>query len=164
MNWADKTTVKKGDVGEEIVKNFLLKQGMIPYKPDFDGAHPFDFLCATTDKKTMIIVDAKAKAAFNKKFDGSFVTGINTKHYEEYSFIQNKYGVHVYLYFVDEMLGCVYGGALKKLEKNKIQKSFKVPTTLFRLDDMFTIGYLTEEDISRLKKHSTRNHNYSRVA
>lgn len=164
MSWSDKTTVKKGDIGEDIVKNFLLEKGMIPYKPDFDGAHPFDFLCATRDKKTMIIVDAKAKARMNKQFNGFSVTGIDKRHFNEYKHIQKKYNVHVYLYFVDEMLGSVYGNAIARLEKNKIEKNWKTPMILFRLIDMVEIGKLSSDEVHKLKKHSTRSYDYSEKA
>lgn len=161
MNWANKTTVIKGDFAEDIVAKYLLEKGLIPYKPHFDGAHPFDFLCATTDKKNMVIVDSKAKAAMNYKQNGYYRTGIDTKHYNEYANLGKKYNLPIWLFFVDEEIGFIYGNVLSSLDRNAITKYSK---RLFILDEMKVVYQLNEEQIHFLKSNSTRNHEYINTA
>ena len=42
MSWQDKIQVKKGNIGEKIVRNYLEKKGFIVYEPKTNGSHPFD--------------------------------------------------------------------------------------------------------------------------
>jgi len=64
MDWQSKTTVKKGNVGEKIVNDYLIKNGYIPYSPNAEGAHPFDRLCASKrQKKRYLITRGKNKAS-----------------------------------------------------------------------------------------------------
>jgi len=162
MNWEDKPTVKKGNFGEIIVEKHLRDKGLIPYKPSYDGAHPFDFMCASIDKKRMVIVDAKAKPRLNAQYDGFKWTGIDIRHYEEYSFLQDKYKVPVHIYFVDELEGRVYGNSLKELKKEVMyMKHYKKPTIIFKLDNTKHVAFLTEDQIKELKSLSTRNPIYN---
>jgi len=156
-NWENKTTVIKGGFAEDIVAEYLLKKGLVPYKPHFNGAHPFDFLCATSNKKNMVIVDSKAKAAMNYKQLGHYRTGIDTKHYNEYKNLGDKYNLPVWLFFVDEELGFIYGNILSVLDKNAITKFSK---RLFILTEMKVVYELNMEQIQFLKDNSTRNHEY----
>jgi hypothetical protein len=112
MTWQNLPTVKKGNVGEGLVNEYLIGHGYIPYSPDAGGAHPFDRLVASRDKKTIFIADAKTKAARKYYPD----TGINERHYEEYKYIQDKYGIDVFIFFVDEEAQKIYGNVLRKLE------------------------------------------------
>lgn len=155
--WASKTTVIKGDFAEGIVADYLLFKGLIPYRPHFDGAHPFDFLCATPNKQNMVIVDSKAKAVMNNKFHGFYRTGIDTKHYNEYKFLGEKYNLPIWLFFVDEELGYIYGNVLSAIDTNAINKFSK---RLFRLPEMRIVYQLNPEQIQFLKKNSTRSHQY----
>jgi len=165
MTWHEKTTVKKGDLGESLVDQFLISRGMIPYCPNVGGAHPFDRLLASRDKKTICIADVKAKARRNHYPD----TGINKKNYDEYLFIMEKYNVPVFLFFVDEMEGCIYGNYLNILRqpknveyKNKILKYPLSQNTIiyFPLCLMRDICSLDEKNIEGLRRLSTRNHLY----
>jgi len=155
--WEDKQTVKKGNFGEIIVEEHLKAKGLIPYKPSYDGAHPFDFMCASLDKKNMVIVDAKAKPRLNKRFYGEYWTGIDLRHYNEYSYLQAKYNVPVHIYFIDELEGRVYGNSLSELELSSMVRMFKVETIMFRMSDMIHVGYLTSFQIDKLNSLSTRN-------
>lgn len=161
MSWSDKTTVKKGDFAEDIVASYLLQKGLIPYKPHFNGAHPFDFLCATTNKQNMVIADSKAKAAMNYKQEGYYRTGIDTKHYNEYNNLGKKYNLPIWLFFVDEEIGFIYGNVLSFLDKKAITKYSK---RLFILDEMKVVYQLDEKQIQFLKSYSTRNHEYKNTA
>ncbi len=160
MSWEDKQTVKKGNFGEIIVEEHLKNKGLIPYRPSYNGAHPFDFMCASLDKKNMVIVDAKAKPRMNKRMMGEYWTGIDKRHYDEYYFLQAKYNVPVHLYFVDELEGRVYGNSLSELELSSMIKNYKVKTILFKMSDMIHVAYLTVHQINELKKLSTRNYKY----
>ena len=44
MSWEDKIQVKKGNLGENIVKDTLEKKGYVVYKCVTERAHAFDFL------------------------------------------------------------------------------------------------------------------------
>lgn len=166
MNWEDKITVKKGDFAEEIIDKFLISKNIIPYIPNFDGAHPFDRLCAKTDKKSIYILDIKAKASRNYYAD----TGINYKHYKEYQYLKEKYKVPVVLIFVDENKGQIYGGMLDNIIEPTIIKNKKYPSIektkggieiiYFPLINMRILSKLTKDQIGKLKQLSTRNYNY----
>lgn len=165
MTWGDKTTVKKGDIGEEIVDNYLRKRGYIPYAPNFDGAHPFDRLCASRDKKTIFVADAKAKAKRKHYPD----TGIDIKHYKEYKFLSDKYKIDVYLFFVDEENKAVYGNMLRVLEHDMnvihYSKKLKYPIRsngiiYFPMASMKTLAELTDEQCAELKKYTTKKDAY----
>lgn len=113
MTWQNLTSVKKGNIGERLVNEFLINKGFIPYSPDVGGAHPFDRLVASKDKRTIFIADSKAKPARVYYPD----TGINIKHYQEYKYIQDKYGIDVYIFFVDEEKQEIYGNFLRRLDE-----------------------------------------------
>lgn len=113
LPWAERPEVRKGNVGESIVDEFLRAKRVIPYRPDYDGAHPFDRLCATADKKSIFVADIKTKA--RRKYYAD--TGIDLAHYGDYTHIQNKYGLRVFIFFVDEYARQIYGNWLSELER-----------------------------------------------
>jgi hypothetical protein len=113
MNWQDKRSVQKGDVGERIVDAFLIGRGVVPYAPIASKAHPFDRLCATEDKSRIFIAEVKTKAA--RKYYPH--TGINERHFSEYMGVFRRYGIDVWLFFVDEHACSVYGNKLSELIK-----------------------------------------------
>jgi len=113
LPWDERKEVRKGTLGESIVDEFLRAKHVIPYRPDYDGAHPFDRLCATADKKTIFVADIKTKAQRERYAD----TGIDLSHYGDYTHIQRKYGLRVFLFFVDEKVRQVYGNWLSELEE-----------------------------------------------
>ena len=94
----DLPETKKGEIGERIMDDYLISKKIIPYKPTQEGAHPFDRLCATADKKTIFIAEAKAKPARKYYPD----TGIDYKIYREYMQIQAKHDIRICLFFIDE--------------------------------------------------------------
>jgi len=159
--WQDKTQVKKGSFGEKIVRNYLEGKGFVIYEPLTNGAHAFDKL-AIKNKRTILIVEVKSKARMNYYN----ATGINIKHFNEYKFISKKYNLPVYLFFVDEMLGKIYGNKLSKLLE-PVEDDLKYPNTdkvkdiiLFSLNSMVDIYTLTEAEIDSLKELSTRKYDY----
>jgi len=169
MNWNDKPQVKKGNIGEDIVKQYLINNGYIPYKPDAPGAHPFDHLCASRDKRNIFIADTKSKPARIYYPD----TGINLKNYKEYKYIQEKHNLNVFIFFVDEDSANIYGNFLKVLDKEisidhngvrldypRIEKNI----IYFPLISMKQIGKIPEKDLSMLRAYSTRNDAYEQKA
>lgn len=170
MNWQDKIEVKKGNLGEDIIDRYVRSIGLIPYFPNHEGAHPFDRLCATQNKKYLCIVDAKSKARRTYYPD----TGINYKTYQEYKYLRDKYSIDVWLFFVDEDMQLIYGGKLKNLEReitiqwrNKDISYPRIETNrlgtkeiYFPVDSMKIIHELTVEEVTQLKNHSNRNYQY----
>jgi hypothetical protein len=165
MNWQDKTQVKKGDIGESLVDTYLKEKNFIPYSTNFNGAHPFDRLVASRDKKTIFIADVKTKAVRKWYPD----TGINISNYNEYKYISLKYKINVFIFFVDEEKGKIYGNWLHKLdEKSEIQVRDKViqypmesnGIRYFHIEKMNVICDLTDESVAKLNEVTTKNINY----
>jgi hypothetical protein len=155
---------KKGTYAEEIVFNYLRGKGFVVYRPSSGCAHGFDNL-AVKDKKKIIIVECKAKARRNYYPD----TGINKKHLEDYLYIQEKHNLPVYIFFIDEMEGRIYGNTLDRLmlPANHIKKGEKITYPLyqkgivyFHLDNMVNIADIEKKQVEFLKKHSTRSYDY----
>jgi len=155
----------KGKIGEDIVRRYLEEKGYVVYKPVTEGAHAFDIL-AVKDKKTVIMADVKAKARRNYFPD----TGINYKHYVEYKAISEKHCLPVFLFFVDEMIGQVYGNMLDELEKPCVvahnNRIIEYPLMhkgiiYFPLSKMIFLGQLTEYERMQLKGVSQRSYAYA---
>lgn len=164
-NWQSLTSVKKGNIGERLVNEFLIKKGYIPYSPDADGAHPFDRLVASRDKKTIFIADSKTKPARTYYPD----TGINIRHYNEYKFIQDKYNIDVFIFFVDEDSKTIYGNFLKRLdEPRKIVHNGKIieypmeqkGIRYFPLSVMMPVAEIPAVDVLELFGLSQRKKDY----
>ncbi len=163
MSWRDKKEVKKGNIGELILKQYLESKGYIVYEPVTKGSHSFDKI-AVREKENMVIVEVKTKARMNK-FNA---TGFDIKSYKYYKCIKEKYNIPLYCFFVDECLGKIYGNKLSSLEKKYIDsKKIIYPNTkivkniiLFSLDTMKTIHYLNNLEIKEIKKYNSRNYDY----
>ena len=168
-DWEDKIQVKKGNIGEEIIKQFLKEKGFVIYRPELDMSHVFDII-AIKEKKQIIIVEVKTQARRNYYDD----TGVTLKHYNEYQIIKQKYNLPMFLFFVDEMLKKIYGNWLSELEKpyevvrmgEKViypltQKGSTGIRVYFHLDKMIIIKENIDENIiNDLKSLSTRNYEY----
>ena len=63
MAWHDKPEVKKGDLGESIIKGALIRARWLPFKPDVDGAHHADKVAVNPKSKTAIFFEVKTKPA-----------------------------------------------------------------------------------------------------
>jgi len=160
-NWHDRPEVKKGDFAEEIVHGFLERKGFIVYSPQTEGPHGFDRL-AVKNKQQVVIAEIKAKARM-KKYR---CTGINIKSYNEYKYIEQKHNIPVFIFFVDEWMGKIYGNILSELEKEVItdrtypNTNIKPGIIFFSLKNMKVISELNADQIRYLKDHSTRNYSY----
>jgi hypothetical protein len=163
-NWSEKQQVIKGDFAESIVDKFLEEKGYIIYNPKTSGAHAFDRI-AIKDKKQMIIAESKAKARRKYYYD----TGINYKHYKGYQAISKKHNLPVFLFFIDEYQGNIYGNFLERLSQEiiytyngKIKKYPCIENNIiyFCLTNMMNICDLTDKEVEFLKNNSTRNYSY----
>jgi len=164
MSWQDKIQVKKGNIGEQKVRELLEKSNKVIYKPITDSAHCFDNL-VSSGKKDFVIVEVKTKP--KRKYHPD--TGIDYRHYNEYKTVSKIHNLPVYLFFVDEMLGEIYGGKLSELEQLKEhkhkEKSYSYPKVengiiYFFQPDMKVFCKLTKDDIESLKKVSSRSYDY----
>lgn len=160
-NFNDKQTTKKGKIGEGIVRKYLEDKGWIIYEPITDAAHVFDKV-AIKDKDKMIILEIKTKARRNYYND----TGVDIRHYLDYKKISEKYKLPIFLFFVDEMLGKVYGNKLSFLEeKIKTNDGMEYPLEqkgiiYFALERMKEIALLDIKQVIDIKKLNTRNYEY----
>lgn len=160
-NWHDRTEVKKGDYGEGIVRRHLESRGWIVYEPKTQGAHAFDKLCVR-NKKEVMIAEVKTKARMNKWN----ATGFNVRSLEEYRYIQNRYGIRIVCFFVDELLGSIYGETLEALERPYAAQDGSYPMrirniVLFSLEVMRELASLTDEEKRFLMSHSQRKYEYN---
>jgi len=160
MKWEDKTSVQKGALAEAVVDQFLIDNGWIPYVP-MGGPHPFDRLSANMKKRKIMVIEVKAKAARTHYPD----TGVNVKHYEGYKRVWLYNRLPVFLAFVDEVEGAIYGEFLGILEKERtvngnvyplVQKGIRYwPRSAMR-----TIAMLNDLQVENLKALSNRNPAY----
>jgi len=164
MEWHKKRTVQKGTLGERIVKTALENKGYIVYEPTTDKAHAFDFL-AVKGKRVFVVAEVKSKARMNK-FPA---TGIDVRHFNEYSFVMETQNMAVILFFVDEHPKemRVYCQRLSELMKPEIHHGIEYPNfdiakgiILFPISKMVHVCELTEEDAEELRGLSTRNYKY----
>jgi hypothetical protein len=176
MNWTKLSQVQKGTMGEIVVSEYFKKRNYIPYIPDFDGSHPFDRIIASSNKKEIFIAEIKTKSRRTYYPD----TGIDLRHYDQYKFIEEKYNIPVFIFFVDEAKEEIYGNFLKNLElKKKILYKYKWKRNqswnpreiqyplkknkiiYFPIFMMETISKIPHEIAEKMKKHSNRSYAYN---
>jgi hypothetical protein len=164
-NWNERKQVIKGDFAEDIINKFLEEKGYVVYNTTTKGAHVFDKL-AIKNKEEVIIAECKAKARRNNYED----TGIDYRHYLEYKNIQDKHKIPVFIFFIDEMMGKIYGNFItllivKSFIANKEYPSIELTKKgkkiiYFPLCNMRDISTLRDEQVKFLKENSTRSHEY----
>lgn len=158
--------LRKGAVGERIMKGLIERNGWVTYQPTTQGkAHHFDMM-ATFQKERAIALDVKAKARLNKWE----ATGVNLRHFTEYKQFSERHNMDFWLIFVDEELGEVYGNSLAALERPFIASdgytyprnmSWRPPIRIWHLDQMIRgIHHLSDEEVLELRRLSQRNHEY----
>ena len=147
-------SLKKGELGEKIVREFLEAKDWIVYQPmTKDKAHYFDMMC-TFKKEKVIAIDVKTKARLNKWN----AQGIDKKHYNEYINFINTTKVNFYLFFVDDKIGDVHYADIKNLT-NPIYPNDKI--IAWKIEDMNFIFKLTDEQIIELLKYDQRNYKFN---
>ena len=150
------TSLKKGEYGEMIIKDYLEKKGWIVYCPfTKNKAHYFDQL-ATKNKEQVIALDVKTKARLNKWN----AQGIDKRHYNEYMNFINTINVPFYIVFIDDKTGDVHSQELKKL-KNPINVNDKIVAwEVKQMNYLFNIG---EQHIKELSKYDQRSYDYNPI-
>lgn len=154
MNWEDKPQVKKGNIGENIIIDFLEKKGYIIYKPITKAAHWIDII-ATKNKEEIYAIDVKTKARFNKWM----AQGIDVKHYEDYKRFKKKCNINVYLFFVDDKNGEIHCADLNKLSDGFCPNNPEI--IAWNLDEMELVDKLPKNQIKILSKYDTRNYEFN---
>lgn len=153
-------------MGERLVDKFLADKGFISYSPKVEGAHPFDRLCASNDKRTVFVAEVKSKARRTFYPD----TGIDKRHLCDYRGISNKYNMHVFIFFVDEGEKRIYGNWIHELMKPRdVQhkgRILKYPLeqgaiVFFPLEAMLDICAIDGVQANELRGLSQRNYQYA---
>jgi hypothetical protein len=145
--------LKKGDLGENIVSEFLQKKGWIVYRPfTKDKAHYFDMLC-TLNKEKVIAIDVKTKARLNNWN----AQGIDIRSYNQYLNFVKQTSINFYLIFVDDKNGEVHLADLVKL-KNPIYPNQKI--IAWPVNEMKYLFSISENDIERLSIYDQRNYEF----
>lgn len=110
MKWEDRAEAKKANIGERLVDEYLIRNGIVPYRPIVSRRHPFDRLCASADKKRIYVAEVKSKPRRERYPD----TGFNQTAFEDYMNIATAHNMDIFVYFVDEVMMEIYGGELFK--------------------------------------------------
>lgn len=148
--------LKKGELGEGIIRKYLEEKGWIVYFPfTKDKPHYFDML-ATKDKEKVIACDVKTKARLNKYN----AQGINTSHYKQYMDFVNKTMVPFFLFFVDDKTGDVHCAELVKLKDPKFIGLWN-HIIIWDLNQMTHLFKIDEEMIRLLSEYDHRNYDFN---
>jgi len=142
--------LKKGELGEDIIRDYLEKKGWIVYFPfTKNKAHAFDMLC-TYKKEKVFALDVKTKARLNKLP----AQGINLKSYNEYLHFKKSMDINFYLVFIDDKNGDVHS-----FEIGKEIKNFTMGKIIFwYLEDMKYLFNIGKENITKLSEFDQRNY------
>jgi len=170
LKFEDLPQVQKATIAEKELDKFLMAKGIVPYLPSPGAAHPFDRLCASADKKNLFVAEVKAKASRTFYPD----TGMNVSNYNDYINIRDKYGIDVWVFFIDEFRKQIYGNLLTELERSiriehngkslqypLIQPDYKGKEIIyFPLVKMIKICDLDSEVAESMGELSNRNYEY----
>lgn len=155
----DKLEVKKGNIWEMIVEDYLEKEGYVIYQPKKWWPHAFDRL-AIKDKQVLILAEVKTKGKMTSlPFNNA--TGFEYRHYTEYKRISEKYILDIFIFFVDDKAASVYGNYLSELNKPYRIEGVTYPVfakwlALFHTDSMLPIRDLTENEVTLLKEYTKK--------
>jgi len=156
--WQSKPEVKKGNIGEQIGQELLIKWGYIIYKVINDGPHIIDFFAHKGIEKDLICLDVKTKrrmALYPR-------TGFNYNNFIEYKNLQIKHNLRVFILFIDDFEGYAYGQWLDKLGEGFKKGSYET-VIIWELAQMEIIRKLTEVEINELNKLTIERYDYSKV-
>lgn len=155
MDWHEKKEVKKGDIGEELVKQYLETKKFILYKPISNGSHKIDYFCHSGNEKKVICAEVKTKRRMAMKPK----TGFNLSSYNHYLDMKTKHNIDTFVFFVDDFEKKIYGQWLSKLTEFEIINDVIV----FPLLQMKVIRDLKELEIQQISEYSTVNYSYDNV-
>lgn len=156
MDWHEKKEVKKGDIGEEIVKEFLEKNDFILYRPVTNGAHKIDYFAHSGKGKRVICCEVKAK----RRMARFPLTGFNVSNYTHYKEMYEKHKIDTFVFFVDDFEGWVYGQWLNILGEGKIIKG-RQDVIVWPLSSMKKIKQIDADILKDLSKYTTEKYDYS---
>ncbi len=150
-------TSTKGYLGETLVRDLLHRYGLVVYKPDTEQPHAFDLL-AIREKKETLLVECKSKPRRMHYCD----TGIDLEQYKIYQQISKELDSELFLTFVDESMGEVYGNLLSELSKPHVDAFgnryplIQNDIVYFSLESMqHHLAHLDDGTIAALKKVSS---------
>lgn len=161
-------SIRKGALGEKIVRERMEAKGWVVYCPVTDGAHAFDLL-AIKDKRRALAMDVKAKARLNK----IPATGINQSHFETYRDFSQRHQMPFWVIFVDEWQRSIYGNSIEALERPFSSANFglfprvevwKVPIRIWHLEQMINIAPIDDALAAELEEISQRSYGYGDVS
>lgn len=169
--WEKRTSVQKGNLGEDLVQSLLEYRNYIVLRPTTEKAHWFDMFVMSDKSRPahnidQFVAEVKAKP-YMFKYNA---TGVNYRNFEEYWQYYNKTGTRIFLFFVDEIRAEIYGNFLDELEKPSIVKGISYPFNLeckgrrvirlYSLENMAILAKLKIETADQLKNLSRRNYEY----
>ena len=125
-------TLKKGYVGEDIVRKFLQQEGYVVYEPVIQEAHPFDKV-AVRDKTKLYLIEIKTKQSTG---DNCYV--INNSSLNTYKYFLKEYSLPMLIFFVD------YNSDVKELRYTSLTNLLK-PTIVNNKQYPFVINYNSKE-------------------
>jgi Holliday junction resolvase len=147
-------SLKKGEIGERIIREHLESKGWIVYIPfTKHKAHYFDML-ATKNKERAIAIDVKTKARLNKWN----AQGIDVRHYNQYMNFLNKHNVPFYICFVDDKSGDVHVAELDKLHDPIKVNECIIAWNTSQMKLLMNIGSKMVEELSQ---YDQRNYEYN---
>ena len=151
-------SLKKGDIGEIVIQEYLEKKGWIVYRPSTDGAHLWDMFC-TKGKDKMIALDVKTKARFNKWN----AQGIDHTSYNYYLKQSKKHKIPFYLFFIDDKNGDVHLGDLEKLSNTEhfFLGDGNKKVIVWDLKYMKKLFTVSDSVIKKMGKFDQRNYGYN---
>lgn len=120
--WHEQTSVKIGDYGEKLVRDFLEAKDYICYKAVTSGAHLMDYLIYRKDKG-VIAAECKVKAIRRKYTD----TGFDFRSYERYKNFADEHKMRMFIFFIDEAKCEIYGNFLDVLDKKRVFNGKEYP-------------------------------------
>lgn len=148
------TALKKGELGERIIREYLEGRGWVVYFPfTKNRAHYFDML-ATKNKEKVIAIDVKTKARLNKWA----AQGIDIRHYNEYMKMANSTGVPFFIVFIDDKTGDVHAQDIKKLS-DPIRVNDKIMA--WKLSQMVLLFNIGPDNISKLSLYDQRTYSFN---
>lgn len=165
--WHERTTTKKGDIGERLVYNFLVGMGFIPYiiPEEFnnDVRHVIDGMWWKFEKDSLgfgyyqlYFVEVKTKPRRIWHPD----TGIDTRRLWDYNDLIERYpNIKVLIIFVDSTMKMAYGNYLTELMKMS-HKENNGKYTYFNLKVMKKFFNISDEDCKQIVEYSTMNEKY----
>lgn len=157
MNWKDLEQVKMGDIGEQIIHDFLEKKDYTIFTPTTLKSHPCDAI-VFKNKELIFLYDVKTKGKTNYHN----AQGIDKKHYNQYNKLMKKFNVPFYVFFIDDQNGEVHCADLEELSNQEYLNITKngsiIGWNVNNLKYLFTID---KKERNKLKNYNTRNYDYT---